>query len=274
MTVRAQPSLIEAPEGVDEALASQLEGIQRNFEALFSDLEAADSAANDSSDERLDSVTTDRLLGRDTAGTGAVEEISAADSITFSGSKSIKLSGDSASPGNSKYYGTNSSGTKGFHTLPDGVDGWTTVTKTTDDSVTNSATLVNDSELLFSTAAASAVWMIEAMIVYSANNATADFKLGFSVSTGTMYGAWNAINMSGGNAPQNTVLGANDTAATSATVQAGTDAADTARVFFITGTFRCSANATFNVQFAQNAATPGTTSKLRTGSLLRYKRIV
>ena len=32
----------------------------------------------------------------------------------------LKLSGDSASPGNSKYYGTNSGGTKGFHDLPSG----------------------------------------------------------------------------------------------------------------------------------------------------------
>jgi hypothetical protein len=33
-------------------------------------------------------------------------------------SSGIKLSGDSASPGNSKYYGTNGSGTLGFHDLP------------------------------------------------------------------------------------------------------------------------------------------------------------
>lgn len=32
----------------------------------------------------------------------------------------LKLSGDSASPGNSKYYGTNSGGTKGFYDLPTG----------------------------------------------------------------------------------------------------------------------------------------------------------
>ena len=32
----------------------------------------------------------------------------------------VKLSGDSATPGNSKYYGTNGSGTKGFHDLPAG----------------------------------------------------------------------------------------------------------------------------------------------------------
>lgn len=30
----------------------------------------------------------------------------------------VKLSGDASTPGNSKYYGTDSGGTKGFHTLP------------------------------------------------------------------------------------------------------------------------------------------------------------
>lgn len=40
-------------------------------------------------------------------------------SITADGS-GIKLSGDEASPGNSEYYGTNGSGTKGYYPLPTG----------------------------------------------------------------------------------------------------------------------------------------------------------
>jgi hypothetical protein len=40
-------------------------------------------------------------------------------SIT-SDTSGLKLSGDSTSPGNSQYYGTDSGGTKGFHTLPSG----------------------------------------------------------------------------------------------------------------------------------------------------------
>jgi hypothetical protein len=38
-------------------------------------------------------------------------------SLTFD-SSGVKLSGDASTPGNSKYYGTDSGGTKGFHTLP------------------------------------------------------------------------------------------------------------------------------------------------------------
>ncbi|MBN2000177.1 hypothetical protein JW935_21690 [candidate division KSB1 bacterium] len=37
----------------------------------------------------------------------------------------LQLSGDAASPGNNRYYGTNASGTKGFHTLPAASNYWT-----------------------------------------------------------------------------------------------------------------------------------------------------
>lgn len=62
-------------------------------------------------------IATDKLLGRDTAGTGAFEAIGLDGSLVFSGSQTIQLSGDSASPGNSKYYGTDGSGVKGFHSI-------------------------------------------------------------------------------------------------------------------------------------------------------------
>ena len=48
--------------------------------------------------------------------------ISATNSITGAGTAAspLKLQGDAASPGNSQYYGTNSSGTKGWNPLPSG----------------------------------------------------------------------------------------------------------------------------------------------------------
>lgn len=54
------------------------------------------------------------LAGQDLSGAVRVQQ-----SIT-SDASGIKLSGDSASPGNSKYYGTNSGGTRGFYDLPSG----------------------------------------------------------------------------------------------------------------------------------------------------------
>lgn len=56
-----------------------------------------------------------RLAGRDNTGTGILSTIALAGSLTFTGSSSIQLSGDSASPGNNYYYGTNGSGTKGWY---------------------------------------------------------------------------------------------------------------------------------------------------------------
>lgn len=61
----------------------------------------------------LDSNTIDfSISGQQITGSVKTQQ-----SIT-SDTNGIKLSGDSASPGNSKYYGTNDSGTKGYHGLP------------------------------------------------------------------------------------------------------------------------------------------------------------
>ena len=51
------------------------------------------------------------------------------DSLVNSGG-SVSLQGDSASPGNSKYYGTDSGGSKGFFTLPSGSVAWGQITGT------------------------------------------------------------------------------------------------------------------------------------------------
>ena len=48
---------------------------------------------------------------------GKQSSLSFIDSISNSGG-SVSLSGDASSPGNSKYYGTNGGGTKGFFSLP------------------------------------------------------------------------------------------------------------------------------------------------------------
>ena len=53
-------------------------------------------------------------------------DVTTQQSITSDGS-GVKLSGDEASPGNSQYYGTDSGGTKGFHSLPSGSGGITTI---------------------------------------------------------------------------------------------------------------------------------------------------
>jgi len=119
----------------------------------------------------IQDISTGKLLGRSTAGTGSIEQISVGTGLSLSGgtlsctvtgytdeqaqdavgtilvdtdtidftysdptpsitadvkkqmsitsdSSGLKLSGDATSPGNWKYYGTNSAGTKGFNSLP------------------------------------------------------------------------------------------------------------------------------------------------------------
>jgi hypothetical protein len=61
-----------------------------------------------------DTITVDR---QGTGTDGTVITVNTQDSIT-SDSSGIKLQGDSASPGNSKLYGTNASGTKGWYDQP------------------------------------------------------------------------------------------------------------------------------------------------------------
>lgn len=55
------------------------------------------------------------LAGRDATGSGILTQIQLAGSLAFTGSSTIQLANDSATPGNSYYYGTNSSGVKGWY---------------------------------------------------------------------------------------------------------------------------------------------------------------
>lgn len=151
----------------------------------------------------------------------------------------------------------------------------TTLTKVVDDSVTNSATEVSDSELKFTTAAGG-VYDVEVVLLYSANSNGADIRARFNVDSGTMYASFLAIHNGTTNSPASTAIGANDAASTGV-VQAGTDQASSdakIHALVIRGTFRASATAVFALQFAQNVATVGSTTKTRIGSIMRYKRLV
>lgn len=52
-------------------------------------------------------------------GQDLIDQAQVQKSITYNGTdKKLELSGDVASPGNTQYYGTNGSGTKGYYSLP------------------------------------------------------------------------------------------------------------------------------------------------------------
>jgi len=151
--------------------------------------------------------------------------------------------------------------------------GWTTIVKSANQDVTNSATLVDDTDLQFSVVAGGH-YMIVMDTVISCNSAAGDYKNGFKVSSGTMKGSGIFVGTSNAAVAQTiayNVSGAN----TTGTVASGTNAADldllaSARIMF---SFTASANATFSYQFAQNSAVISTLARTWKGSILKYKRI-
>jgi len=74
------------------------ETVQDIVGAFVADSDTIDATYNDAGNAESLAVRTQMSLTSDSSG--------------------IKLSGDASTPGNSKYYGTDSGGTKGFHTLP------------------------------------------------------------------------------------------------------------------------------------------------------------
>jgi hypothetical protein len=152
-------------------------------------------------------------------------------------------------------------------------EGWTTIVKSANQDVTNSATLVTDTSLQFSVVAGGH-YMIEMDIVISCNNTSSDYKNAFNVSAGTMKGSGIAISNSNGTVAQTTNITASAGASTNSN-PIGTSLADLDMLFStkIIYSFTASANATLRYQFAQNSAIAATTARTWKGSILKYKRL-
>jgi hypothetical protein len=153
------------------------------------------------------------------------------------------------------------------------IGGWNYIVKSANQDVTNSATLVDDTELQFSVVAGGQ-YMIELDAVISANNTSADYQSAFNVSSGTMKGngIYTATGLTG--IATVTITSANAAASTT-TVSTGPPTADldsllSIKIIF---SFTASANATFKYKFAQNVAIPATTARTLKGSILKYKKI-
>lgn len=61
----------------------------------------------------LTASNSSRIIGRYSAGSGAVQALTAPNSVTITAGGALQLTNDASAPGNSYYYGTNSGGTKG-----------------------------------------------------------------------------------------------------------------------------------------------------------------
>ena len=153
------------------------------------------------------------------------------------------------------------------------IGGWNYIVKSANQDVTNSATLVDDTDLQFSVVAGGH-YMLELDLVLSSNSTTADYKSAFAVSAGTMKGQGIVTNNSTGSVAGVLNITAGGASVTNS-VGSGTSVNDLDYLLSIKTiySFTASSNAIFKLQFAQNTATLATTARTWKGSILKYKRI-
>jgi hypothetical protein len=147
--------------------------------------------------------------------------------------------------------------------------GWTTIVKSANQDVTNSTTLVDDTDLQFSVVAGGH-YMVEMNLCWSCNSTTGPYRWRFFMSSGGMAGSGNVRLYTTATA----IFNANFTAATTTqlppTVIGNIDFLNFADVVF---NFYADTNATVSFQFANGGAASGRISRTWKGSILKYKRI-
>jgi hypothetical protein len=156
---------------------------------------------------------------------------------------------------------------------PAGPTSWDiNISKSADQTVTNNATLQNDTELKFNVAAGE-VWYVQLLLVYSGNDNAGDYKCDFSFPSSSgwhSYIGWvpnsNAILVS---------TGIRMAAITNfaAAIAVGSSAANEPRPLMIRMMLRPTAAGTVQFRFANNMAGAGRTSTTRAGSLLRARKL-
>lgn len=149
--------------------------------------------------------------------------------------------------------------------------GWTTIVKSANQDVTN-AGLTNDSEFAFSVVAGGH-YSVDMDLILSANNATADYTMDFTVSAGTMKGKGTCQNLTSADAIQNIIVIASAAASTTAIVTGCVADLDTLIAVNVKYAFTASNSTTLTFRFGNAAAGGGRTSRTWKGSILRWKRL-
>jgi hypothetical protein len=153
------------------------------------------------------------------------------------------------------------------------IGGWNYIVKSANQDVTNSATLVDDTELQFSVVAGGQ-YMIELDAVISMNNGTSRYSNRLDISAGTMKGMGIMTNINNAGTAAVTTLSAFTAANTAATSiinpSLDIDGLTSIKIIF---SFTASANAIFKYKFANLVATVGGISRTLKGSILKYKKI-
>lgn len=189
------------------------------------------------------SMSTAKLLGRTTAGTGAAEEITVGTGLSLSA---------------------------GNLTAVD-AEGWTVIVKSANQNVVNSSTLVDDTELQFSVVAGGN-YMIQMVLATAGDSSLNDYRFAFVTSAGTMTGAGNAICRNAANSAVVTALNVTGASITSIIPIGQIGNLNGITTGTIDFGFYATANATFKFQFALAQGSSGTARTCK-GTILKYKRL-
>lgn len=147
-------------------------------------------------------------------------------------------------------------------------EGWSVIVKSANQDVTNSTTLVNDTDLQFSVVAGGH-YMVEMNLCCSSNNTTGSYRLAFNISSGIMKGSGSLDQYATANSLINST-GIQSTIITLTTPIADIDSLMAIKIRF---NFSVDTNTTFKFNFANGAAGAGRISRTWKGSILKYKRI-
>jgi len=144
--------------------------------------------------------------------------------------------------------------------------------KSADQSVINSTTVVDDTELNWPVNSGE-LWRFEIVLVYEATTAC-DFKFDLAISSGTMVGWWR---YAGSDTTANAILvstGVRYSAVANATaVAAGGQGAGLKASILIEGIVRADATGVMKFRFAQNTQTSGVSAITKAGSTLKAKKL-
>ena len=156
---------------------------------------------------------------------------------------------------------------------PAGPTNWDiNISKSADQTVTNNATLQNDTELKFNVAAGE-VWYVQLLLVYSGNDNNGDFKCNFTFPSSSGWYSFIGWNLPSNGIQVNTGTRLAAVATLPADIGMGTSAANEPRSLKVTMMLRPTAAGTVQFQFANNLAGAGRTSTTRAGALLRARKL-
>ena len=151
--------------------------------------------------------------------------------------------------------------------------GWTTIVKSANQDVTNSTTLVNDTDLQFSVVAGGA-YMVEMQVTYSGSSTSVDYKFALTVAAGSMNGGGNAI-ITGSTGASTAFIMTADVSVSSTITPVGVinPNVNYLRTFSLLYSFIPTNNTTLKFQFANNVASASQISRTWKGSIMKYKKI-